>query len=289
MKGLVTCGEAYGNLVMATPAIAAAAQLCCGPVDVLLTHGPLDMGELLRGWDAVRTVARTAHELPESRYDVLVSTRWANGAAVAADRVGNWNRSLPRFDTHEVEVNMTAVRAVGFAGATPAPNVEHDEPLSRGYVVLANGYRHSDRGWARKAWPRMGDLAKALLRQGRRIVVLGSREDYETWMAGFDARLGTQDIRGAATIIAGAAVVVAVDNGLGHIAAAVGTPLVSIFGGTSERKNLPVGDNVHLVTADVPCRPCQGGPEWGACAEYRCTNNITVDHVLAAVHEEIGR
>jgi len=46
------------------------------------------------------------------------------------------------------------------------------------------------------------------------------------------------------------------DSGPGHLAAAVGTPFVTLFGPTSAARTAPFGCEELVVTADVACAPC---------------------------------
>jgi heptosyltransferase-2 len=50
--------------------------------------------------------------------------------------------------------------------------------------------------------------------------------------------------------------VVANDSGLGHVAAAVGVTVISIFGPTDPVRTAPRGRDVYIVKSDKPCSPC---------------------------------
>jgi heptosyltransferase-2 len=92
---------------------------------------------------------------------------------------------------------------------------------------------------------------------------------------------GRTTLAEAAELIAGARAVIAIDNGLAHVAAALGVPTVVLFGATSETKNRPLGPRVRLMTRPLPCRPCQMTPRWDACRRWRCMG-FSVDEVAAA-------
>jgi ADP-heptose:LPS heptosyltransferase len=49
---------------------------------------------------------------------------------------------------------------------------------------------------------------------------------------------------------------VANDSGPVHVAAAVGTPALVVFGPTDPRRTGPYGDKHRVLSASVPCRPC---------------------------------
>ena len=70
------------------------------------------------------------------------------------------------------------------------------------------------------------------------------------------------------------------DTGPMHLASAVGTPLVAIFGSTSAELTGPLGTHVSIINAAVECTPCF----LRECPiDFRCMNSITVDQVTAAV------
>jgi ADP-heptose:LPS heptosyltransferase len=78
-------------------------------------------------------------------------------------------------------------------------------------------------------------------------------------------------------------VLVTNDSGPMHLAAALGTPVVALFGSTSPeltRPGLP-GDTRHrLLTAAVPCSPCF---RRSCPIDHRCMTGITTERVIAAV------
>ena len=79
---------------------------------------------------------------------------------------------------------------------------------------------------------------------------------------------------------------VANDSGPMHLAAALGVPLVAIFGSTDARATGPLGAQVRVVKQDVPCSPC-GMRE--CPIDFRCMNQLSVEHVYRAVLEFVKR
>ena len=59
-----------------------------------------------------------------------------------------------------------------------------------------------------------------------------------------------------AGVLSNAVAAVSVDTGLGHLAAALGTPAVSIYGATDPARTGTVGDNQHRLKARFECSPC---------------------------------
>ena len=66
-----------------------------------------------------------------------------------------------------------------------------------------------------------------------------------------------------------------------HVAAAVGTPTVALFGPTDPRRHLPPTFVGEVIKKDVFCSPCYSA----RCrtVTHACMNRISVDEVLAAV------
>ncbi len=78
------------------------------------------------------------------------------------------------------------------------------------------------------------------------------------------------------------------DTGPMHLAVAMETPIVAIFGPSDERMYGPYTDNASVVTSDVPCRPCFKKGSANPCNEYRCVLNVTVEQVWQAVQGRLA-
>ena len=85
-------------------------------------------------------------------------------------------------------------------------------------------------------------------------------------------------------LIARMAVFISNDSGAMHVAAALGRPVVAIFGPTDERRTRPLGDHA-VITAPVFCRPCM----LRDCPiDHRCMKRVSVEAVYAAVAARLG-
>ncbi len=76
---------------------------------------------------------------------------------------------------------------------------------------------------------------------------------------------------------------IVLDNGSAHIAAAVNTKLISIFGPISPAKASPLTDICELLTLNMPCMPCFKKED--ECPEHECMRNITSDMVMQRVNK----
>lgn len=76
------------------------------------------------------------------------------------------------------------------------------------------------------------------------------------------------------------------DSGVTHVAAAVGTPVVALFGPTDPKVWGPRGERVYTVYRDVACSPCSR-EEMNACSHKKCLESITVEEVYRLARKMI--
>jgi heptosyltransferase II len=97
---------------------------------------------------------------------------------------------------------------------------------------------------------------------------------------------GETSLRQLLALMARCRLVVANDSGPMHLAAALGIPLVAIFGSTDERATGPVGTRVRIVKRDVECSPCGRR----VCPiDFRCMGGLSVEEVFRATLECVKR
>jgi heptosyltransferase-2 len=119
------------------------------------------------------------------------------------------------------------------------------------------------------------------------VVIFGSRE--ERPLAEEIARAmehtpavlaGDTTLRQLMALLARCHLLVTNDSGPMHLAAALGLPLVAIFGSTNERATGPVSPRARIVKRQVECSPCG----LRVCPiDFRCMNRITVEDVYSTV------
>jgi len=148
-----------------------------------------------------------------------------------------------------------------------------------------------------KRWPvsYFAELGRTLAAEGFSIWVLGSpaetplaKEIVEA--AGPHARdLTSTDLRNAILAMKVADACVSNDSGLVHVAAAIGTPTVGIFGPTSPWHWAPLNPLAAIIETktEVSCRPCH--KPTCRMEHHRCMRDIPSAQVLAAVHRALGR
>ena len=120
---------------------------------------------------------------------------------------------------------------------------------------------------------------------GGPVVCLGSASDRDLDVGGIDVDLrGETTLRQAAGTLARARRVIAVDNGLAHVAAALGAETHVIFGFTSWVKNRPLGPSVRVLAAGLPCQPCQMTDAERSCPDAACIRAVRPQDVLRSIN-----
>jgi heptosyltransferase-2 len=147
-----------------------------------------------------------------------------------------------------------------------------------------------------KRWPvtSYAEVARRLTNEGCAVWVLGSPAEAPlaaeiVAAAGPQARdLTSNDLRNAILALKAARAAVSNDSGLVHVAAAMGTPTVGIFGPTSAWHWAPLNPLAAVIEThtDVPCRPCHKP----VCRleHHRCMRDISADQVLAAAQAAVA-
>jgi lipopolysaccharide heptosyltransferase I len=160
---------------------------------------------------------------------------------------------------------------LGVAGAVPAePTLIAINPSAR---------------WETKFWgdDRFAELIRQLPRE--RVLLTGGageRERIERIAQGCANWAGKTDLLELAELYRRCAVVVSNDSGPMHVAAAVGTPVVAIFGPTDPHLTGPYGQNHVVLRAGIACSPCLKG----VCEHtprMECMSAVSVAAVLATV------
>jgi heptosyltransferase-2 len=93
---------------------------------------------------------------------------------------------------------------------------------------------------------------------------------------------GETSLRQLLALMARCRLMITNDSGPMHLAAALGIPLLAIFGSTDERATGPLGTQVRIVKRDVQCSPC-GRRE--CPIDFRCMRLISVEEVFRATLE----
>ncbi len=167
----------------------------------------------------------------------------------------------------------------------------HLAQTSGAYAVLFVGTRWQSKQWFAK---QMTECAKMLQADHNLdVLLLGGTADRELArqaMVGVSGRVidlvGRTKLREAVGLIQRAKIAVGPDTGLMHIAAAVGTPVISLWGATDPERTGPFGFADLAIRGQAPCVPCRQKD----CAIGRiCMQSITGAMIAAKVAMALRR
>jgi ADP-heptose:LPS heptosyltransferase len=330
---LITRLDSLGDVLLTGPAVRAAAAMpgpvtvVCGPrglpaarllpgIDELLvlhtpwidaTPPPVSATELEDLVGRITTIGpqRAAilgsfHQSPLPTALLLRLAGVPEIAAVSVDYAGSLlDHRLPDpGDVHEVERNLTVLRALGAPidpddvglrvrrdPAARPPELPDDE-----YLVVHPGASVPARAWA-PAQHRA--LVRRLVADGHRVVVTGGPDESALTAYVSDDGATALDLGGRTGLpglietLAGARTVIVGNTGPAHLAAAVDAPIVSLFAPTVPSVRWrPWAVPQELLVRDVPCAGCRA--RTCPVAGHPCLAALTVDEVADAA-ERLSR
>ena len=151
-------------------------------------------------------------------------------------------------------------------------------------------------GWKLREWmpDRFAAIGDRLVQHfNAEVLIFGGQKESElvhTVANLMDARAipfaGTLQIRELAACIEKCDLFLTNDTGPMHIAAAVGTPTVSLFGPGNHIRFQPLGGLHQTIRHDVPCNPCKQFTD--KCKDNICMKKITVDEVWQSISDTLG-
>lgn len=280
-----------------------------------LGHGVLDLATRWRVAQGLRGQYDQAILLPNSLKSALVPlfagiprrTGWRGEM-----RFGLLN-DIRRLDKKRYPLMIERFMALAFAPdaelprSYPRPALRID-PQSRA-AALQNFGLNLDRpllalcpgaefGEA-KRWPAgyYATVAEAKLRAGWQVWLFGSKSDHPVGEAiraalAPELREATVNLAGqtslaeALDLLSCADAVVSNDSGLMHVAAALGRPLVAVYGSTSPQFTPPLAEQVEIVRLGLDCSPCfERTCRFG---HYDCLRELSPPAVLNAVQRLAG-
>jgi heptosyltransferase-1 len=272
---------------------------------------------------------RFVRELRDTRYDLVIdfqgllkSAMWvvlARGVRKAGFGRGMehaehsylaLNERVPAVDMnqHAIDRSLLLLKGIG----VPAANIRYAVPISEQHesevltLLRGCGVHAEDRvvamnpmaRWPTKLWEAQSfaTLADRLEDEGIRVLFTGGQEDRPALdeigrlMTRRHRRLdGRTSLNQLAALYRRAQVVVTTDSGPMHLAAAVGTPVVALFGPTAPWRTGPYGSNHVVLRAGLACSPCFKKECLTTLYEERaCMKRLTVDQVAHAVMEKIA-
>ena len=188
----------------------------------------------------------------------------------------------------EIDVPSLETSAEGCAATLERFGFDPDENI----VALMPGAEYGPA----KRWPieRFADLAQRLNRVGVAVRVLGSAKErllgdeiLERAEHSKAANLcGETSLVEAVDLLSVAGAAVTNDSGLMHMAAAVGTQVIALYGSSTPHFTPPLTESKHVFYLGLECSPCfkRDCP----LDHFRCMREISVDEVCSAVVTALG-
>jgi ADP-heptose:LPS heptosyltransferase len=266
-----------------------------------------------------------AREWRSRRYDIVVNFEpdirsnllaWISGAP---RRYGYWTGGGGAFLTDAApyapasHVSVNARRLVARAAGRPEPIAPRPSGIrvvpppdadATAVRVLAGGRGpfigvHASGGRESKQWhlDRFAGVARQLAESRHATIVLtgtpADRPLIDTVRRGLDGvpvidASGALDLPALGALLARLDLFITSDTGPMHLAAAVGTPLVALFGPSNPIRYGPLGTHQRVLRIDLPCSPCgrvRLPPERCRGHVPDCLDGIAVDTVVRAALE----
>ena len=257
------------------------------------------------GWQGRLQLIKT---LRLNKFDLVVNLR----DSLTARCIGAAHWGIVRGDSNRHAVTryleVLQNRGIDTTGAHPHLQLTEAERAAA-HRFLAEAGRTSEQlligihpggNWEYKLWDakNYAQLANVLCKEQKASILLfaGPNErELQTQVAKMmdvpPILVKTENLRHLAALISMCDVYIGNDTGPMHIAAAVDTPVVALFGSTNHIRSGPYGDRHTVVQSgiDLGCNPCHPGRSPGGCGAGSCEviAGITVEQVLAAVEHHI--
>jgi ADP-heptose:LPS heptosyltransferase len=224
-------------------------------------------------------------------------------SAVAVKYIEHTKEKLDLFgDRHEVEVNMDLVRQLGYKGPTPATRIyipcetqqkidhmlfRHNFSKYKAVVAIHNGSLNTD-FWSLKRWneDKVLELICRLKKNNILPIIIGKKEDWTIPLDGITNYVGQFSIKETSALLARCSLLVSTDSGPAHLADAMGTPTITLFGPTYPVKNVPYNQG-EFISASLKCQPCYWTDRMEKCKKSLCMEKITVDIVMDKILEKL--
>lgn len=213
--------------------------------------------------------------------------------------VYNETAPAPDFFDHGIERHLRMAQYLGINDCTvdfPRFFSSHerqsvDRLLSAEGIGSKHPYVcfHPVARWVTKQWPvgKAACLCAAIVRRtGHAVLLVGDRKQFSRYDAICSRSAvavrnfaGRTSLRELCCLIDGASLMVSMDSGPLHLACALGTPTVGLFGPTDPRRTGPFGRRASAVYKDLSCRPCFKKKRC-PLEHHRCMHDITVEEVF---------
>ena len=242
--------------------------------------------------------------LRSQKFDLVVNLR----DSFIAQCIGAEHWGLVRGDrnTHAVTRYLDVLNNYGVDIRNAHPHIQlTGEEQTQAHRILTDAGVDSDKliigihpggNWEYKLWSakKYAELADLLTKKYNATILLfaGPKErklqsDVAEMMNSQPIIIDSDKLREVAALIASCNIYIGNDTGPMHIASAVGTPVVALFGSTNHIRSGPYGESHTVIQSgiDLGCNPCHPGRNPGGCGAGSCAviDGITVEQVLKSI------
>jgi len=210
-----------------------------------------------------------------------------------------WTTTVPADpDSHVVERNMALGLALGVRANSEPTLLPNEREMAQARRLVDMRTRTvavipgSNKHLKFKRWPQQKfvKLIRSLTDAGLNTILMGGPDEdglgteIASQLPGANVKdlIGKTDIGTAAALLSSCDLAVGNDGMLLHLSAAVGTPVVAIFGPSDPMLYGPRGAGHIIVKLPLPCSPCYNKLKEG-CPERACLTDLSVKTVLDAV------
>lgn len=187
----------------------------------------------------------------------------------------------------ETTLNISDERKAAARGIMAAAGAN----LTKKTVALGVGSTNSRaKRWPAERYAQLADMLRTELDVN--VILVGSKEESDvsaavaTLCSSPPINLsGKTDLGEAVAVLSVVDVLISNDMGLAHVAPAVGTETIVIFGPTNPATTSPFGENAEVVRKDVECSPCM----LRDCPiDHRCMTRITVEEIFSIAERKLS-
>ena len=209
-------------------------------------------------------------------------------------------------EAHMVEVYRQFLRDLGFLNLpeasleleVAAEAKERVAELLKDYGLGGNEKLialNTGGSWPTKRWPedKFALLGDRLKEAGFEVVFTGGAGDKKRVeqireMMEYEvvSLAGETSLAELAALAAQIDLMVSGDSGPVHVAAAVGTPTLTLFGPSNEKKYRPYGSEHQIITYEIDCRPC--GEHHCPLEHHNCLEKISAAAVLKEIKDKLA-
>jgi ADP-heptose:LPS heptosyltransferase len=308
-----------GDAVLLIPAISALkAEIPDSEIDILCERRNADIFGLLETVCRLYVYDRKNDLISclKNHYDVVIDTeQWHRLSAAAAYitgapvRIGYDTNERGRLFTHGIFYSQDDYEVFSFMHLVEpllkkpsefslddpffnitTESLEEILPLPKEkmdrVVSIFPGASVAERRWG---GDRYGKVAQALQDRGFTIVIAGAHSErgdadiIRSYARNSIDITGKTDLKDVSKVLKVSRLLISADSGLMHMAYAVGTPTVSLFGSGIEKKWAPRGKNHIVINKGLPCSPCTRFGYTPKCKKnVECLSLITVNEVIEA-------